>query len=320
MTRFLLALALLAGPIRAADPPVGFQKERRVKKPTRLDWAFAAGPKAALPSAYDSRKQRYQLFVPATYKGARTWPLVVSVSSGDDPEGWDAWKKTCEGGDVLFAACYGAGGRVTAAQRIRAVLDVLDDIRRQYRIDPDRTYLAGLGSGAEVACRIAFALPEFFGGVAVIGGAAPLPALAHLRHRVKGRLSVALLAGARDPARRRVEKFLAPLYKDLLIRSRLWLIPDAGRAPPPAETALGVYRWLEDDLKRRRQDTTARGALAATDGEPASRVRLGKAALERAARVLRQDGRQYEGARLLEWVLARCGNTASATRAKEMRE
>src|SRR5262249_986164 len=178
----------------------------------------------------------------------------------------------------------------------------------------------GFGSGAEVACRIAFALPEFFGGVVVIGGEAPLPALAYLRHRLKDRLSVALLTGERDSARRRTEKFLTPLYKDLRLRARLWLRPGSGHALPSAETATGVYRWLEDDVKRRRKDTATWGALAATPGEPASRVQLGRSAVELAGKVLRQDRRQYEGARLLEWVLARCGSTASATKAKEMLE
>src|SRR5262249_42719541 len=100
MTRLLLLFALI--PSAGANPIVGFQKERRVKTPTRLDWAFAAGPKAELPSGYDSRKQRYQLFVPATYKADRTWPLILDASSGDDPEGWSLWRKTCEADDVLF--------------------------------------------------------------------------------------------------------------------------------------------------------------------------------------------------------------------------
>src|SRR6266699_649079 len=48
-------------------------------------------------------------------------------------------------------------------QRVRIVLDVLDQVRRDYRVDPDRTYLSGFSGGGRVACTIAFALPEYFG-------------------------------------------------------------------------------------------------------------------------------------------------------------
>ncbi len=200
----------LPGAVKCADSEAGFHLDRRVIEATRLDWEFAAGPGANLPGRYDSRRQRYQLFVPGAYQSTKTWPLVVFVSPGDDPMGWRAWRKPCEDADWFFAAPYGVGNSCPPGQRVRAILDVLDDVRARYRIDPDRTYLAGFSGGADPACRIAFALPDQFGGVIALSGDGPLPALDHLRRRMGERLSVALIRGSDDRTRQRQEKFLAP--------------------------------------------------------------------------------------------------------------
>src|SRR3954468_10132368 len=193
-----------------ALPPTGFQAEVRVANRTRLDWEFAAAgfgrDATRLPAGYESRNQRYQLYVPKTYHPEKVWPLVVFISPGDEPLGWRYWQKPCEESDLLFCAAYGAGNNCPAGQRIRIVLDMLDDVRRHYRIDPDQTYLTGFSGGGRVACTIAFALPEYFGGVMPVCGTNPLNGLSYLRHRVHDRLSVAFVTGATDFNRKENEE------------------------------------------------------------------------------------------------------------------
>src|SRR3954447_3172947 len=80
---------------------VGFTQsslmERKVAAPTRLDWEFAVsgfGKDAAkLPAGYDSTKQRYQLFVPKSYRKDKPASLVLFVSAGDGQQGWKNWQK-----------------------------------------------------------------------------------------------------------------------------------------------------------------------------------------------------------------------------------
>src|SRR5579871_85802 len=154
--------------LSADDPESGFQAEMAVSRPTRLDWQFVAaefGKDAArLPHFYLSVRQRYQLYVPPAYKPGTTWPLLVFLSPGDDPLGWRYCQKLCEDKDVFFCAAYGAGNNTPPGQRVRLILDVLDDVRRRFAIDPDRTYLAGFSGGGRLACTIAFAMPEYCGG------------------------------------------------------------------------------------------------------------------------------------------------------------
>jgi predicted esterase len=309
----LLFLGVSALPSRSVEPERGFHPERRVRQAARLDWEFAAPAGARLPVRYDSRQQRYQLFVPDTYQGTGSWPLVVFVPPGDDPLGWRAWQGPCESGDWLFAAAYAAGTSCPQAQRVRAVLDVLDDVRRLYRIDPDRTYLAGFAAGAALACRIAFALPEHFGGVVVLSGDAPLPELEHLRSRAAERLSVALVATDKDPSRARQEKYLAPLCRDLGIRCRLWRVPGRGPSQPPESVLKEVQAWLDGDVKRRQADRRNR-----IGQEEATRRATAARALEQARKELADPDHLHRAAARLEWIAARWERTEASEQADRL--
>ena len=141
MSLVLMAAGLAPPQGRAAD--TGYRKQVRVSAPTRLDWEFAVsgfGRKhATLPEGYDSKQQRYELYVPGAYQAGRSWPLVVFISPGDGPLGWAQWQKPCRQLGMLFCSPYGAGNSCPVGKRARIALDMLDDVRRHYRIDPDRT-------------------------------------------------------------------------------------------------------------------------------------------------------------------------------------
>src|SRR5262249_8204269 len=159
--------------------------------------------------------QRYQLFVPKDYDAGKAWPLVLFISPLPSPYGWQSWEKPCTELGMLFCSPYGAGNETFVPQRIRVVLDVLDDVRRRYRIDPDQTYVAGFSGGGRTACTIAFALPEYFGGVIPVGGTNPLHPLPMQRHRVRDRLSVAFVTCSEDYNRSENEDYMFPYFQDL---------------------------------------------------------------------------------------------------------
>jgi predicted esterase len=311
----LVGLGLGVGASRPADPAVGFQADRRVRESTRLDWEFVAGPGARLPAAYDPRKLRYQLFVPAAYKASSAWPLVVFVSPGDAPLGWKAWQKPCEQAGWLYCAAIGAGNDCPLGQRVRSVCDMLDDVRRQYRVDPNRTYLAGLGGGAGLAFRLATALPEWFGGVILLGGEGELPGSDHLREALAERLSVALVCGEKDRARARLEKVQVPLLTGLGVRTRLWVVPGQGHTLPPAAVLTEAQRWLEEDRERREADSRPLGISV---DEVPSRLVLAGRALALAKEELRKPAQTYRAAARLRWITARFGTTQAGQQAQDL--
>lgn len=317
-----LMLALGSVPYVYSAPPTGFQSEVKVEAATRLDWRFTVadfGPEASkLPASYDSRQQRYQLFVPKNYDAAKLWPLVVFISPGDDPLGWRFWQKPCEDAGMLFCAAYGAGNNCPVGQRNRIVLDMLDEVRRHYRIDPDQTYLSGFSGGGRMACTIAFALPEYFGGVVPIGGTNPLNRQDYLRHRVHDRLSVAFVTGATDFNRKENEDFMGPLFQDLGIRSRVWVVPKLGHGIPNAEVLAEVITWCNEDLARRREDAKAKPGLASSPQEVLTSMRQAARVFEMAEAELKKPERTWQGVALLKGIVVRWDNTDSADKARKL--
>jgi hypothetical protein len=287
----------------------GLHKGVRVSEPTRLDWQFAVssfGPhNANLSKDYDSRKQRYQLFVPKKYKGSNAWPLVVFISPGDDPLGWRYWEKPCRKLGMLFCAPYGAGNSCPVARRTRIVLDMLDDVRRHHKIDADQTYITGFSGGGRMACTIGFALPEYFGGVIPVCGTNPLHSLSYLQHRVRDRLSVAFVTGTKDFNRKENEAYMAPWFEEVKIRSKLWVVPNMGHEIPGNPVLEEIYAWLARDLKRRRGDTKAQPGLAVAPGKAPTAEEQAARQLETAEKDLRNQERIWQGVSLLQGIKVR---------------
>ncbi|MFM7072590.1 MAG: hypothetical protein ACKO38_12445, partial [Planctomycetota bacterium] len=199
--------------IAAAAERFGHAPSVRVSTPTSLDWVFAvsnqspAEPPADWLPGYDATAQTYERYVPAGIGRTASPGLVLFVSAGPKPQGLETFRKTCDERLMVFASPHNAGNGVDSRQRIRIILDVLDDVRREYGVDPDRTYIAGFSGGGRIACGVGFSLPELFGGVIPVCAAGELREETWLRQRVVDRLSVAHLTGDGDFNRGEVERF-----------------------------------------------------------------------------------------------------------------
>lgn len=313
---FLFCMALgFPAPLPAQAP-----RDVPVSAPTRLDWQFAAhgfGPKEIpLPAGYDSAKQRYQLYVPAAPKKPDAWPLVLFISPGAKPMGLSAWKEVCDKEGILFCSPYNAGNGVPAGQRTRIVLDVLDDVRRNFPIDPDQTYLTGFSGGGRMACAIGLALPECFGGIAPVCGTNPLSRIAHLRHRAEERLSLAFITGEKDGNRKENEAFMHPWMEDLGIRSKLWVVPGMGHEIPGAKVTVEVYAFLKADLERRRADRRLFPGLVLEEGKEGAGD-LASRFLEEGLKQVNDPKRTWRGVALLQaigqrWPKMEAGEKAQA--------
>jgi predicted esterase len=322
----LLCLGLCPGAdgVRGAEPRTGYQKKVSVGAATRLDWTFAlsnrslADPPADWLGEYDSKKQQYDLFVPPGYNAKKSYPLILFVNAGKDAGGWDRFELVCRQQGVLFAAPHDAGNDTPEKKRTRIVLDVLDDVRRTYNTDPDRTYLAGVSGGARMADAIAFALPEHFGGVLSVVAGWDLRQEPWLRQRVIDRLSVALVTGETDFNRSEVERFRGPYLKEVGVRARVWMVPKMGHEMPRAGVLAEALRWLEDGLKQRQALAKRYPASRIAGDAGPSREGWAKMLLEEGKGRLEAKETLYTGLMQLKGCLERWNGLPAADEAKKI--
>jgi hypothetical protein len=323
----LLCVGLCPGVagLRAAEPRTGYQKKTTVSAPTRLDWTFvlsnqslAEPPAKWLGSDYDSKKQQYELFVPPGYNAKKSYPLILLVTASKDPGEWGRFESLCKQQGIIYAAPYDAGNDCPSQKRVRIILDVLDDVRRTYHTDADRTYIAGISGGARIANAIAFALPEHFGGVLSVVASGDLRQEPWLRQRVIDRLSVALVTGETDFNRGEVERLRGPYLKEVGVRTRVWMVPKLGHAMPPGPVLAESLKWLDDGLKQRQELAKRYPASRIAGTEAPSREEWSKLLLDEGKGRLESKETLYTGLMQLKGCLERWSGLPAADEAKKI--
>eukprot|EP00913_Durusdinium_trenchii_P028362 g26590.t1 len=293
----------------------------KVTAATRLDAVFPLANQSpkTLPDSwlkdYDSTKQTYELFVPKNYSDRKSWPVFLFISPSDSAMGWRSLQDLCTKNGIIFAGPHAAGNRCPIRKRVRIVLDVLDELRRGYNIDPDRCYIGGFSGGGRVACAIGFALPELFGGVVPICAAGDLRSESWLRQRVIDRVSVAHVTGESDFNRGEVERYRGPMLKDVGVRSRVWTIPRMGHSVPTGAAWRPVWTWLEAGVARRRAYAKKYPASRTDRSSTANREAFAEALLSEAESRLKSPKLLYSGLRQLVGIRTRWPDTDAAKKA-----
>ena len=303
----------------------GYRKEVTVGEATRLDWTFALSNQSRVEPpeewlrGYDSTKQRYERFVPPKATDRKHGlPAVLFISAGDSPAGWSQLEAVCKQQGILFASPYDAGNNTPMPRRVRIVLDVLDDIRRDHPVDPDRTYLAGFSGGGRVACAIAFALPEFFGGVMPVCAGGELREEPWLRHRAIERLSIAFITGTNDFNRGEVERFRGPMFADMGIRTKVTVVPKLGHGIPDSKAFGPVLEWLDKGAADRRK-LAEKYSASRIDGDVApTREEWSGDLFDEAWLRIRDRPTMYFGLMQLQGVMTRWPDLPAADEAKRI--
>lgn len=297
-------------------------QDKTVAAPTRLDADFAAqgfGLGAGkIPADYDSKKQKYQLFVPKSANAKKPAGILVFISPGDGPSGLGNFQKVCEKEGLLFCSPYGAGNNTPALLRARIVLDAFDDVRRNFTIDPNQAYIGGFSGGGRMACAIAFGLPEHFAGVLPVCGTNPISGPTYLRHRLQDRVSVAFITGEKDFNRKENEEYMYPQFQDMSIRSKLWVVEKLAHAVPGPDVMAEVVTWLNEDLKRRQEDVRLRPNLAVDPKTGIPAIEQARRHLLAAQSELKTAERIWRGVTLLQGITQRWPKTDSAPKARAM--
>lgn len=302
-----------------------YRKDVTVGGPTRLDWTFVLANQSRVDPpeewlrGYDSHKQRYERFVPLKPKDQkRGHPVVLFISASDAPAGWSQFEAVYRQQGILFASPHGAGNGTPMPRRVRIVLDVLDDIRREHPVDPDRTYLAGFSGGGRVACAITFALPELFGGVVPICAGGEVRDESWLRHRAIDRLSVAFVTGTNDFNQGEVSRFCGPMFGDIGIRTKVTVVPNLGHGIPDSKSLTPVLEWLDKGAAERREFAAKRPASRIDGDRAPSREEWAKELFAEGQSRIKDRETIYSGLMQLQGVMIRWPDLPVANEAKRI--
>ncbi len=149
----------------------------------------SGGLRKAYRSPVDQTVQPYRLFIPAQYDGTRLAPLLVALHGmgGDENsmlDGYQGALKT-EAQRLGFIVACPKGRDSASMYRGSAeqdVLDVVAEVRRDFRIDAARIYVMGHSMGGFGSWSIAMARPDLFAALGPIAGGGNPEAMAKIRH------------------------------------------------------------------------------------------------------------------------------------------
>jgi pimeloyl-ACP methyl ester carboxylesterase len=132
----------------------------------------------AYRSDVDQTLQPYRLFVPAAYDADKVTPLVVALHGmgGDENSMFDSYangalKREAERLGFLVVCPKGRdSASMYRGSAEQDVLDVLAEVRRDYKVDANRVYLMGHSMGAYGTWSTAMDHPEIFAALGPISG------------------------------------------------------------------------------------------------------------------------------------------------------
>jgi len=151
----------------------------------------------AFYSQVDGSLQPYTVFVPPSYDAKGAWPLLVLLhgSGGDQWEiaqaaanldGRSAFRGALEEKlqEPNFLLCAPLARGASEYQQVGEVdiLQMLEEVQRDYRVDPDRVYAMGWSMGGEGSALMASRFPDRFAAVMSIAGSVDTTLIANGRH------------------------------------------------------------------------------------------------------------------------------------------
>ena len=137
---------------------------------------------------YTGQQQTYSMHVPARYPASSgAWPLIVYLHgfTGVAEEPFynpTGLVRTADEKGYLLASALGRGDHYYSGEGDLDVLEVIADVARHYRVDPDRIYLMGHSMGGYGTNNVAAHHPDLFAAVAPAEGTASTDLHANLRH------------------------------------------------------------------------------------------------------------------------------------------
>jgi predicted esterase len=217
----------------------------------------------AYRSKTDDTLQPYRVFLPGSYDGSKPYPLVIALHGmgGDENSYFDqyangAFKMEAEKRGYIVAC---PKGRQPASMYVgtaeQDVMDVIAEMRRSYRVDPDRIYLTGHSMGGFGSWSIAIDHPEVFAAIAPISGGGNPSAMSKIAH-----IPQLVVHGDNDktvPVER--SRTMVAAAKALGAEVKYIEVPKGSHVDVAVPAFKDVYDWFDHHRRKRAEAKAAAG-------------------------------------------------------------
>jgi predicted esterase len=187
----------------------------------------------------------WEVYVPEAYSADSPPGIVVYVSpsqSGSQPPGWSG---VMDEHNLIWISANYSGNRVLAPRRALTAILALYAIQREYALDEERVYVAGLSGGGKMASIIATDYARTFDGGFFICGVEPwetdepqeLEAIRSNRY--------VFLAGERDQALKPTKHVYRQYRKAGVSDIELVVVPGMGHGSPPHREISRAIEFLD---------------------------------------------------------------------------
>jgi predicted esterase len=214
-----------------------------------IHWAYR--------SAVDDTTQPYRFYIPADYDAKKKWPIIVALHGmgGDENSffaGYDngAIRRVAEERGYIVVCPKGRGPySMYLASAERDVIDVINEMKRDFSIDDDRVYLMGHSMGGYGSWSIAANNPSIFAAIAPIaGGGTPFsrPKLKAITH-----VPWIVVHGDKDPTVSVEEsRKMVKAGKELGVEIKYIEVPGGNHGDVVVPAFKDIFDWFDAHKRR----------------------------------------------------------------------
>jgi predicted esterase len=219
----------------------------------------------AYRSMIDNELQPYRVYVPTNYDPAKTYPLVVALHGmgGDENSYFTAYdngiiKRQAEARGYLVVCPKGrAPASMYLGSAERDVMDVIGEMKRDYKIDPDRIYLTGHSMGGYGTWSVAANHPDIFAALAPIAGGGQPASLSKIAH-----IPQIVIHGDKDPTVPVEEsRKMVKAAQELGIKVKYIEVPGGNHSNIVVPNMKEIFDWFD---AHKRQPKAAKAASGQT--------------------------------------------------------
>jgi predicted esterase len=187
----------------------------------------------------------WEVYVPDTYSTDSPPGIVVYVSpsqSGSQPPGWAG---VMDEHNLIWISANDSGNRVLAPRRALTAILALYAIQKDYALDEERIYVAGLSGGGKMASMIATDYAKTFDGGFFICGVEPWEVDKAQQLEAMRSNRYVFLTGERDQALKPTKRVYRQ-YRDAGVADiQLVVVPAMGHDSPPHQEISRAIAFLD---------------------------------------------------------------------------